>query len=303
MSRIIFLGTSEFAVPILEKIILGKHNVIAVITKPPQRSKRGQKIHKSPIHIYAEKKNLLVKTPSDLDDEKIFYENIDIAVVVSYGKLISQQILNTTKYGFINIHASLLPKYRGAAPIQRSIISLDKTTGISIMKIDNLLDHGPICNQYKIDILDNENSKSLSKRLSQLGANNINHNIHLILNNKAKFIDQNDKQATYAKKIEKIEGKINWNSNAENIQAKINGFYPVPGAWFSFRKERYKIYKATIKKLQGIPGKVIDDDLTIACGKDSLKVIEIQKEGKKIQNVENFLVGNKINKNSILDEY
>tara|TARA_A100000164_G_C21857495_1_gene748353 strand:+ start:184 stop:1101 length:918 start_codon:yes stop_codon:yes gene_type:complete len=304
MSKIIFLGTPKFAIPILRQLIKSKKEIFAVFTQPPNKSNRGQKIIKSPIQKFAEENNLNVKSPTQITKEKKFLVNskIDLGIVVAYGQLIPSEILKASKHGFINIHASLLPKYRGAAPIQRSIINLDQVTGISFMKITEKLDSGPVCNKYELNIDKNDNYVSLSDKLSLLGADKIIENIELILSNNATFIEQEHRDATYARKIDKSEGKINWKEDAATICAKVNGLYPNPGAWFEFNSERFKILKSDISSLQGEPGMVLDEKLTIACGKDSILVNEIQRQGKTAQNIKNFLLGNKIQKGVNLND-
>ena len=298
MRKVIFLGTPKFAVPILDRIIKNELEIICVFTQPPKKSNRGQKILKSPVHNYAEKFNLKIKTPENLKKEENFIKTteFDLGIVVAYGQIIPKSILESCKLGFINIHASLLPKYRGAAPIQRSLINLEKFTGISFMKLNNVLDSGPIFNQYKIPINKTDNSETLSKKLSELSAEKITQNIELIFSNKATFVDQIHNEASYAEKINKMEGKINWNESALNILGKINGLFPNPGAWFEFKKERYKIVKSELSEATGKPGEVIDDLLTVACGKNSIRILEIQRQGKKVQNTSTFLLGSKIKK-------
>ena len=304
MSKIIFLGTPKFAIPILRQLVKSKKEIFAVFTQPPNKSNRGQKITKSPIQKFAEENNLNIKSPTQIMKEKKFLvdSKIDLGIVVAYGQLIPSEILKVSKHGFINIHASLLPKYRGAAPIQRSIINLDQVTGISFMKITEKLDSGPVCNKYELNIDKNDNYVSLSDKLSLLGADKIIENIELILSNNATFIEQKHRDATYARKIDKSEGRINWKEDAATICAKVNGLYPNPGAWFEFNSERFKILKSDISSLQGEPGMVLDEKLTIACGKDSILVNEIQKQGKTAQNIKNFLLGNKIQKGVNLND-
>ena len=303
MSKIIFLGTSEFALPILKKIHESKNEIISVITKPPSRSKRGQRIQISPVHDFAKKKNLFVKTPAKIENEESFFKDLefDLGIVVAYGQIIPEKILKYGKFGFINVHASILPKYRGAAPIQRSIINSDKITGVSIMKINRGLDAGPVCNIYKVQINETDNSISLATKLSDIAASYINQNINLIVSNKVKFLEQDHKMSTYAKKINKSEGKINWNDNAKYIEAKIRALYPSPGIWFNFENERYKILKAKLSLKSGKPGLVLDDNLTIGCGISSLEILDLQRQGKKPQKKIDFLLGSKIKKGVILD--
>ena len=296
MAKIIFFGTPEFALPILRKINNSKHEILIVYTQPPKKSLRGQKLNKTVIHEYSEKISLNVRIPEDLGKEENFLKkiNFDLGIVVAFGKLIPKKILQLSKHGFINVHASLLPKYRGAAPIQRSLINRDKETGISFMKIIEKLDAGPVCKKYKIQINENENYNSLLSRLSNLGEDNVIEIIEEIIGNKIEFVDQNENEATYAKKISKIDGKIDWNESAELIQAKINALNPNPGGWFIFNNERYKILRADISLRNGQPGEVINEDFIIGCGNKSLKILEIQRQGKKPQNFKQFLLGSKI---------
>ncbi len=301
------MGTPYFAVPVLKSLYQNGYPISVVYTQPPKKSKRGQKINKSPIQGISETLNIEFRTPLFLENNQEEYEYIkslkaDIAIVVAYGKLIPKNFLDLTKKGFINIHASILPKWRGAAPIQRSLMNLDKETGISIMKINEKLDSGPVCNFYKIDINSEDNTKNLSEKLSFLAAEKILDNVDKILDDKIKFKEQNHKNATYAKKINKIEGKINWNDPAESIVGKINGLFPSPGAWFIFNGERFKILKAEVCNRTGKVGEVLNENLEVACGNNkSIKILEIQKEGKKSQNINEFILGSQIKKGSIIN--
>ena len=302
LKKIVFMGTPIFAVPILKSLYQNGYPISIVYTQPPQKSQRGQKINKSPIQDLSETLNLEFRSPKSLKNNKEEYEflkklDADIAIVVAYGQIIPKEFLNLTKKGFINIHASLLPKWRGAAPIQRSIINLDKETGISIMKIEEKLDVGPVYNYYKIEIKDNDNTETISEKLSSLAAEKILDNIDDILEDKQEFKEQNHNEATYASKIEKLEGKLNWNDSAENIIGKINGLYPSPGAWFMYNGERYKILKAAIGSGFGEIGEVVDDYLEINCNnKKTIKVLEIQRQGKRPQNIGEFILGSQIKK-------
>ena len=229
--KIVFMGTPMFAVPILKSLYQNGYPISDVYTQPPQKSQRGQKINKSPIQGIAETLNLDFRTPKYLKDNKEEYEyfksiDADLAIVVAYGQIIPKEFLTLTKKGFINIHASLLPKWRGAAPIQRSIMNLDTETGVSVMKIAEQLDTGPVCNTYKINLENNLNASDVADKLSLIAAEKILDNIDNILEDRAKFIDQDHSKATYASKIQKAEGEINWNDEAKIIIGKINGLYP-----------------------------------------------------------------------------
>ncbi len=300
------MGTPMFAVPILKSLYQNGYPISIVYTQPPQRSQRGQKINKSPIQGIAETLNLEFRTPNSLKNNKEEYEYLkkmkaDLAIVVAYGQIIPKKFLNLTKKGFINIHASLLPEWRGAAPIQRSIMNLDKETGISFMKIAEELDAGPVCNTYKIDLKSYFNASDVADKLSQLASEKILHNIDDILEDKVNFIEQDHSKATYASKIQKAEGEIKWSNNAKNINGKINGLYPAPGAFFIFKGERYKILKAEIGNGIGNPGEIISDYLEVACGdRQSIKIKEIQREGKKVQNIGEFMLGSQIKKGMII---
>jgi len=304
--KIIFMGTPLFAVPILKSLYQNGYQISVVFTQPPQKSQRGQKINKSAIQGISETLNLNFRCPQTLKDNNEEYEFIknleaDLAIVVAYGQIIPKKFLDLTKKGFINIHGSILPKWRGAAPIQRSIINLDQETGISIMKIEEELDSGPISNIYKIKLDKNENAQEISEKLSLLAAEKIADNVDEILDGKAKFFDQDHTKATYAKKLNKTEGKINWNENAPNIIGKINGLFPSPGAFFNFNGERYKVLKAEIGSGIGATGEVLSEKLEIACGNNqSIKVIEIQRQGKRSQKVGEFMLGSQIKKGSVI---
>ena len=295
--KIVFMGTPEFSVPTLKSLVNSDHKILAVFSQPASKANRGQKIIPSSIETFAKENSLNLRTPNKLNDVEFDFLrklNPDLVIVVAYGKIIPKKFLDLPKNGFINIHASLLPKWRGAAPIQRSIMNMENETGISIMKIVEELDAGPIMQQEKIKIDMNVNTLSLSKTLSKLASKSIVNVINKIENGEAKFKDQKHDQATYAKKISKLEGKINWKENAEKVIAKINGLNPNPGAWFIFNKERYKVWQAHEVNINSEPGKIIDNDLTIACNLKSIKILEIQKEGKNKQFVKDFLLGNKM---------
>ena len=296
--KILFMGTPDFAVPILEAINNSDNKILEIYTQPAKKMNRGHKIHNSPVYNCAKKLNLQVRCPITLanSDELDHIKKLspDVVVVVAYGQILPVDFLNLEKIKFLNVHASLLPKWRGAAPIQRSIMNLDNQTGISIMKIVEELDAGPVMHQDKIKINENIDALSLSKVLSKLGAKSVISAINKIENGKAQFQDQNHHEATYAKKISKLEGKINWNQSAKKVLAKINGLNPNPGAWFEFKNERFKVWKAEIINKSGDVGKTLDNKLAVACKEQSIKILEIQKEGKNRQLTNQFLLGNKI---------
>ena len=301
--KIVFMGTSNFAIPILKSLYQNGYSISAVYTQPPKNSNRGQKLNKSPINLFCENISLDVRTPLSLknnNEEELYLAELkpDIILVVSYGQIIPKNFLNIPKYGFLNVHASLLPKWRGAAPIQRSIMNLDKKTGISIMKINENLDEGPLCNQYSLNISEKMNAEELSEKLSEIASGKILDILDNIFDYNVEFKDQDHSKATYAKKIQKAEGKIDWNENAEKIIGKINGLYPYPGAFFSFNGERYKILKAEKSSSNGIPGSIVSENFEVCCGEGSIKVLSIQREGKRVQQINEFLLGTQIKKGS-----
>ena len=298
--KLIFMGTPEFAVPILKKIYKSEHKILSVFTQPPKKSKRGQKFNISPVHQLANELNINIKNPENLNDENEykFIKNLnpDVVVVVAYGKMIPTKILSIQNIKFINIHASILPRWRGAAPIQRAIIDMDSETGVSIMKIVPELDAGPYMLQKKIKIEKEDNYSTLSNKLSILGSELILKSLKLIEEKNYRFINQDEKKVTYAKKIDKLESKINWDMPSKNIIAKINGLTPNPGVWFIHNNSRLKIIKAVEVNQNGETGKILDDNLTIACKEKAIKILLIQKEGRKILSSKEFLAGHKIEK-------
>ena len=303
--KIIFMGTPMFAVPILKSLYQNGYPISAVYTQPPQKSNRGQRINKSPIQGISETLNIDFRCPESLNNEEE-YEflkkmNPDLAIVVAYGQIIPKKFLTLTKKGFINIHASILPKWRGAAPIQRAIMNLDEEIGISIMKITEKLDSGPVSNVYKFKLDKSNNAQEISENLSLLAADQILDNIDDILDDKAKFFEQDHSKATYAKKINKKEGQIDWRLGASKIIGQINGLFPSPGAFFIFNGERYKILKAEIGNNFGEFGEVVSDNLEVACGNNqTIKILEIQRQGKNPQKISEFMLGSKIKKGSII---
>ena len=292
-SNIIFMGTPDFAIPALKEI--NKYfKLSCIISQPAKKAKRGHNILKSPVQNFAEQNKLIIKTPNRIEDEYNYLKeiNIDLAVVVAYGQIIPSKILELSKNGFINIHASLLPKWRGAAPIQRSIMSGENITGITIMKIEKELDSGPILLSKSIKS-ENLTFGQLEKSLSELGSKVIVGCINKVLSGTAEYIPQNKIGVSYANKITKLDEKIDWNENAENIIFKINALNPKPGAYFDYKNEKIKVYSAKISDLKSRkPGMIIDSKkIIISCKDRSIEILELQRSGKKIQLKENFILG------------
>ena len=297
--KIVFMGTPSFSVPILKAINNSNHKIVEVYSQPPNKKNRGMKVQNSAVHDYADRLNIPVRCPVTLDEESEINHlkklKPDLVVVVAYGKILPEKLLNIKNLIFLNVHASLLPRWRGAAPIQRAIMKGDKETGITIMKIIPKLDAGPVLIQSKLLISNEINYEQMSKKMSDLGAKLIIDALELIKNNKANFTPQDESKVIYAKKIEKVESKINWNENAEEILAKIRAFYPSPGTWFELNGTRIKITKAIEVEKTDKAGTIIDTNkMIIACKKNAVQILELKKEGKKLMPVNEFLKGNKI---------
>ena len=285
-------------------MIKNKFNVLTTYTQPPKKSKRGQKINSSPVEEFCKKNKINFKNPSSLNNEEEFNNfkklSPDMVIVVAYGKIIPKNFLKIAKFGFINIHASLLPRWRGAAPIQRAIMNGDKKIGVSIMKIEEKLDSGPIFVSKEFELDKNATHGDIEKKLSIEGANLLIQNLKSIESGNQKFTDQDHSQATYAKKIDKNEAKIDWKTDANKVLAHIHGLSPSPGAWFEFENERFKILRAKISSENGKSGYVLDENLTIGCGSNSIQILELQRQGKNKQTTKEFLLGKKISRGAIL---
>lgn len=291
------MGTPEFAVPILNSIFKSDHKILQVYTQPPRKKNRGQKINISQVHKFSIENKIDVSHPETFDDEevkKILNLNPNVVVVVAYGKILPAKLLDNSKIKFINIHASLLPKWRGAAPIQRALMNLDKETGVSIMKILPKLDTGPVMMQSKIKIDKKTDFERLSNTMALLSAKMILQSLDLIEKRKAKFVPQDETKATYATKLEKKEYLIDWNDDSEKVAAKIKALYPKPGSWFLFKGSRIKVLKVEEVKAKGNPGEIIKSNFTIACGSNAVRLLEIQKEGKKRMSIDDYLKANNL---------
>lgn len=308
--KLVFMGSSPFGIPALEALIRSKHEVATIYTQPSKRAGRGLNIQSSPMHQIAESNNKIIRTPYNLSSEaeKSFLEKIqpDIGIVVSYGMLIPDHILSIPKYGFLNVHPSLLPRWRGAAPIQRSLINGDKITGISIIKLDTGLDTGDICSSLEVAIDPKDDFQSLSSKLSNIGTKMILDSIDDIINKNISYRVQSEENISYAEKIDKSDTKISFENSATDIINLIRGLSPNPGAWFTYNDGgnsfRVKILSAEIMPNNGPSGELLDDQLLIACGEKSIKPSLLQREGKKIMSIDDFLRGIKMNKGVILNK-
>jgi methionyl-tRNA formyltransferase len=305
---IVFMGTSDFAVPALRAILEAGHEVTAVYTQPPRAAGRGMALRPSPVQQAAEQAGLKVLTPERLkgpeEQERFRALRADVAVVVGYGLILPRAILDGTKRGAFNIHASLLPRWRGAAPINRAIMAGDTETGVSIMRINAGLDAGPVCLEARVPIGRDETAGELHDRLAVEGA-------HLMVDALAKFeagsLDcraQAGDGVTYAAKLEPDETRIDWSNSAPKVHDMIRGLSPFPGAWFEAelngRKERVRALRSTLVEISGAPGAVLDDHLTVACGEGAVRLVEVQRAGKRAMAADEFLRGAALRPGAIL---
>ncbi|HJQ17726.1 MAG TPA: methionyl-tRNA formyltransferase [Allosphingosinicella sp.] len=279
--RIVFMGTPAFAVPSLDALIAAGHEIAAVYCQPPRRAGRGKTLQQAAVHKRAEAAGLEVRTPDTLRDPEVQQAfaalNSDAAVVASYGLILPAPILSAPRHGCFNIHASLLPRWRGAAPIHRAILAGDETTGVAIMKMEEGLDTGPVYCTRTTDI-DGKNAVQLAEELGAMGAALMVEVLDKL--DALRPVAQPADGATYAAKIEKREGRIDFTRPAAEILRRIRAFYPVPGAFFEFRGSRIKILDAEIVDRSGEPGTILDDRMTIACGDKAIAPWLVQREGR-----------------------
>ena len=295
--NIIFMGTPDFAVPSLEKIFNSKHKLLAVVTAPDKERGRGRKVSFTPIKEFALKNNLPLLQPERLKDDG-FVKSLkilapDLFVVVAF-RILPREVFSIPKYGSFNLHASLLPKYRGAAPIQWSIINGDRETGVTTFALEDKVDTGNIFIQKKIEILDKDNFGAVHDKLSIIGAETVIETIDLINSGNFTLQDQDDTLASPAPKINTENGLIDWHKPANDINNLIRGLSPYPGAYFYFKDKIIKIYNASANKEKVLkPGEIFSskEELIIGCGQNALNVLELQQEGRKKLSFSEFLRG------------
>jgi len=293
--RLIFFGSPDFALPPLKTLYLGGYEIVGVYTQEPKKKSRGMKELKTPVHLWAESQLLPVYFPSKLDKQSLEeFESLkpDVAILFAYGKIIPPEWLNVPIFGFINIHASLLPRWRGAAPVQRAIENNDKKSGITIMKMNEGLDEGPIIASQEIAINSETNGQTLIDQISHDSCSLLYNNLEKYLKGLLSPVDQDHQKSTYASKINKDESRLNWNIDSKILEQKIRAFYPYPATWFSHKGKRYKVLKAKVSSFEGESGKILQSPLIVGCKQNSLEILEIQAEGKKPQSIDQFLLGN-----------
>jgi methionyl-tRNA formyltransferase len=306
--RIIFMGTPDFAVPALGAVLAAGHEVAGVYTQPPRAAGRGLAARKSPVQVFAESKGLSVHTPASLrsavEQARFKSLNADAGVVVAYGQILQNPILDAPHYGCFNIHASLLPRWRGAAPIQRALLAGDAETGVAVMRIEEKLDTGAVCLMERTAIGPDETAGELHDRLAELGAELMVRVLHDLEQGALACWPQHDQGVTYAAKIEPGETRIDWSQPAREVHNLIRGLSPHPGAWFEVefkgKRERVKALRSTLAEGEGKPGTVLDDQLTIACGKGSVRLLQVQRAGKRPMPVAEFRRGAELPIGSLL---
>ena len=298
--RIVFMGSPAFAVPSLNALVEAGHEVIAAYAQPPRPAGRGKADRKTAVHERAEQLGIEVRTPRTLRDaeqqERFRALNADYAVVAAYGLILPKPILDVPKGGCINVHASLLPRWRGAAPIQRAILAGDEVSGVTIMQMDEGLDTGPTLLRRELDIR-GKNAGQVTEEMANLGATALVD----WLTGPTVPEPQPDDGATYARKIDKAEARIDWSRNAEEIEREVRAFNPVPGAWFEVGHERIKLLEAAAgDDASGAPGEIIDDCLSIACGSGYIRALKVQRAGRGALTPGELLRGFAIPKGTIL---
>jgi methionyl-tRNA formyltransferase len=299
MLRIIFMGTPDFAMPTLAAILTAGHEVVAVYTQPPRAAGRGMALRKSPVHEFAEREGFTVLTPERLtsaeEQERFSAFNADAAVAVAYGLILPKLILEAPRFGCLNLHASLLPRWRGAAPMQRAIMADDKETGVSVMRMEEGLDTGPVCLERRLPIGPDVTVAELHDELSAIGAQSMVQALGELKTGTLDCRPQSAEGVTYAKKIDAADARIDWSLPARDVHNLIRGLSPHPGAWFEValngKRERIKLLRSNLTESSGAPGTVLDDQLTIACGAEAVRLIEVQRAGKRPMAADDFLRG------------
>jgi methionyl-tRNA formyltransferase len=299
--RIIFMGTPDFAVPALRALHAARHEVACVYTQPPRAAGRGKKLTPSPVQVAAEELGLPVRSPVSLKsaDAQAGFAALDahVAVVAAYGLILPQAVLNAPLFGCLNIHASLLPRWRGAAPIHRAVMAGDAGTGVTIMQMEAGLDTGPMLHKVTVPVA-RKTTGELTAELAELGAAAMVD----VLADLAAFPPelQDDAAAIYAPKIDKAEAKIDWNESAEVIERTVRGLAPFPGAWFELEGERVKLLLAEVAEGDGAPGTVLDEDFTIACSTGAIRPVKLQRAGKPAMGTAEFLRGRPVAAGTVL---
>lgn len=298
-SRIAFMGSPDFAVPALAALLERGHNVVCVYSQPPRPAGRGQQLRKTPVHAFAEERGIEVRTPKSLkkppEQEAFAALDLDLAAVVAYGLILPKPILDAPRFGCVNLHGSLLPRWRGAAPIQRALMAGDAMTGVQTMRMEEGLDTGPVFATAATSIDVDDTAQTLHDRLAALGAPLLADSVAAILDGRARATPQPEEGVTYAKKIEPAEARIDWSRSAREIDLLIRGLSPFPGAWFEMPGEKGPVrMKALLSRTgrgAGAPGEVLDDELLVACGDGAVRLLRVQREGRQAMDMSDFQRG------------
>lgn len=306
--RIIFMGTPDFAVPTLGEIVGAGHEVVAVYSQPPRRAGRGMKQRPSPVEDFARAHGLDVLTPSALTDPEaqaaFAAHDADAAVVVAYGQILPKPVLDAPHLGCYNLHASLLPRWRGAAPIQRAIMAGDAETGVAIMRMAEGLDTGSVCLSERVEIGDNATAGDLHDELAVIGGSLMARALSALGRDTLACSEQPADGVTYAEKIDKAEARIDWARPAREVHDHIRGLSPFPGAWFENsdggRSDRVKVLRSERAEGSGEPGCALDDGLTIACGDGAVRLLQVQRAGKAAMSAQDFLRGVPVTAGTVL---
>lgn len=303
--RVVFMGTPDFAVPSLSALLEAGHEVACVYSQPPRPAGRGHKERPSPVHAFAESRGLPVRTPRTLRDEgeqaAFAALEADLAVVAAYGLILPRPILEAPRLGCVNVHASLLPRWRGAAPIQRAIMAGDAETGVTIMRMEEGLDTGPMLLWQAVPITPATTAGDLHDTLADLGARLLVRALAGLEAGEITPVPQPEDGVTYARKIEKGEGRLDWRRPAGELERLIRAMAPAPGAWFEHGGERIKVLAAEVVDASGTPGTVLDDRLAIACGQAALRPLKLQRAGKAPLDVDAFLRGYALPAGTVLE--
>jgi len=301
--RVIFMGAPEFATPTLASLIQSDHAVVAVYTRAPRPAgRRGLEVTKTPIQRLAESHGLPVVTPATLRSEEAQSEfrrfRADVAIVAAYGLILPSAVLEAPTFGCLNVHGSLLPRWRGAAPVQRAVMAGDAETGVGLMRMEEGLDTGPVAREIRTPIGAGETAGELTARLARLGAELIDESVAELAAGRLNFRPQSAEGVTYARKIEKGEAPIDWTADAVRVRNHIHGLSPSPGAYGEIdlggRSERIKILRAAVVDAGGAAGAIIDSEMTVACGKGAIRILEVQRAGKSAMSGGEFMRGAKI---------
>jgi len=293
--RLVFMGSAGFSVPTLWALLEAGHQVVAVYTQPPRPAGRGHRQRLSPVHAFAAERGLEVYTPASLkgaEEQRAFTAlSADAAVVAAYGLILPVPVLAAPRLGCLNVHASLLPRWRGAAPIQRAILAGDPETGVTIMLMDEGLDTGPILSVGRVPIAADTTAESLHGVLAEMGARLMVEALEGVAAGTLTARPQPETGATYARRLERDEGRLDWTRPAEELERAVRALNPWPGAWFEYRGERIRVLTAEVAETVAAPGTVVDGRLTIACSEGGLRPLSVQRAGKAPVETDAFLRG------------